>query len=82
MEKAPSGAFSLVELNINSDTDMEVVMIFDDKTDLDLYLSLEAETAKSLSEIRCAKKDLEQAEVRLRFVLTTIHHLKQRFEGK
>ena len=57
-------------------------MIFDDKTDLDLYLSLEAETAKSLNEIRCARKDLDQAEVRLRFVLTTIHYLKQRYEDR
>jgi hypothetical protein len=55
-------------------------MIFDDKTDMEIYLSLEAEVAKSLSELRCAKKDLEQAEVRLRFVLTTIHYLKQRYE--
>jgi hypothetical protein len=59
---------------------MEVTVIFDDKTDMEIYLSLEAETAKSLSEIRCARKDLDQAEVRLRFVLTTIHHLKQRYE--
>jgi hypothetical protein len=57
-------------------------MIFDDKTDLEIYQSLEAETAKSLSELRCAKKDLDQAEVRLRFVLTTIHYMKQRYEGK
>lgn len=55
-------------------------MIFDDKTDMEIYQSLEAETAKSLSELRCARKDLEQAEVRLRFVLTTIHHLKKRYE--
>ena len=55
-------------------------MIFDDKTDMEIYLSLEAETAKSLSELRCARKDLDQAEVRLRFVLTTIHHLKKRYE--
>lgn len=61
---------------------MEVEMIFDDKTDLEIYLSLEAETAKSLSEIRCARKDLEQAEVRLRFVLTTIHYMKKRYEDR
>ena len=59
---------------------MEVIVIFDDKTDMEIYLSLEAETAKSLSELRCARKDLEQAEVRLRFVLTTIHYLKKRYE--
>jgi len=56
-------------------------MIFDDKTDMEILLSLEAESAKAISEIRCARRDLEQAEVRLRFVLTTIHYLKQRFEG-
>lgn len=56
-------------------------MIFDDKSDMEIYLSLEAETAKAISEVRCAKKDLEQAEVRLRFVLTTIHYMKKRFEG-
>ena len=55
-------------------------MIFDDKTDMEIYLSLEAETAKALSEMRCAKKDLEQAETRLRFVLTTIHYMKKRYE--
>ena len=55
-------------------------MIFDDKTDMEIYLSLEAETAKALSELRCAKKDLEQAEVRMKFALATIHYLKQRYE--
>jgi len=57
-------------------------MIFDNKSDDEIFRSIEGEVAKALSELRCAKKDLEQAEVRLRFVLTTIHHLKQRFEGK
>jgi len=59
-----------------------VLMIFDNKTDLEIYLSLEAETAKALSEVRCARKDLDQAETRLRFVLTTIHYLKKRYEGQ
>ena len=57
-------------------------MIYDDKTDDEILRSLEAEVAKALSELRCAKKDLEQAEVRLRFALSTVHYLKQRFEGK
>jgi len=57
-------------------------MIFDDKTDDEILRSLEAETAKALSELRCARKDLEQAEVRLRFALSTVHYLKQRFEGQ
>ena len=57
-------------------------MIYDNKTDDEILRSLEAETAKALSELRCAKKDLEQAEVRLRFALSTVHYLKQRFEGQ
>lgn len=55
-------------------------MIFDDKTDNEIFRSVEAELAKSLNEIRCAKKDLEQAEVRMKFALATIHYLKQRYE--
>jgi hypothetical protein len=56
-------------------------MIFDDKTDNEILRSIEGEVAKAISELRCAKKDLEQAEVRMKFALATIHHLKQRFEG-
>jgi len=59
---------------------LEVTVIFDNKTDMEIYLSLEAETAKALAECRCARKDLEQAEVRLRFVLSTIHYIKNRCE--
>ena len=57
-------------------------MIFDNKTDSEIFRSIEAETAKALSELRCAKKDLEQADVRMKFALATVHHLKQRYEGK
>jgi hypothetical protein len=56
-------------------------MIFDDKTDNEILRSIEGEVAKGLAEIRCAKKDLEQAEVRMRFALSVIHYLKQRYEG-
>ena len=55
-------------------------MIYDDKTDEEILRSIEGEVAKALSENRCAIKDLEQAEVRLRFVLRSIHYLKQRYE--
>ena len=55
-------------------------MIFDDKTDDELFRSIEGEVAKALAELRCAKKDLEQAEVRMKFALATIHYLKQRYE--
>ena len=57
-------------------------MIFDDKTDDEIFRSIEAELAKALAERRCAKKDLDQAEVRMKFALATIHHLKQRYEGQ
>ena len=56
------------------------MMIFDDKTDSEIFRSIEAELAKALSELRCAKKDLEQAEVRMKFALATVHYLKQRYE--
>jgi len=56
------------------------MMIFDDKTDKEILRSIEGEAAKALSEIRCARKDLEQAEVRVKFALATIHYLKQRYE--
>jgi len=57
-------------------------MIYDNKTDDEIFRSIEAEIAKALSEMRCAKKDLEQAEVRMRFALATVHYLKNRYEGK
>jgi len=55
-------------------------MVFDDKTDMEIFQSIEAEAAKALAEIRCAKKDLAQAEVRIKFALRTVHYLKQRYE--
>jgi hypothetical protein len=55
-------------------------MIFDDKTNDEIFRSIEAEIAKALAELRCAKKDLEQAEVRMKFALATVHYLKQRYE--
>ena len=55
-------------------------MIFDNKTEDEIFRSIEAELAKALAELRCAKRDLEQAEVRMKFALATIHYLKQRYE--
>lgn len=51
-------------------------MIFDDLTTEQLLRSMEAEAAKAISEIKCSRKDLEQADARLRFLLSVIHHLK------
>ena len=56
-------------------------MIYDDKTEDEIFRSIEAEVAKGIAELRCAKKDLDQAEVRMKFALATVHYLKQRFEG-
>jgi len=55
-------------------------MIFDNKTEDEIFRSIEAEVAKALAELRCAKRDLEQAEVRMKFALATVHYLKQRYE--
>jgi len=55
-------------------------MIFDDKTDDELYRSILAETAKAVNEIRCGQRDLNQADMRLKFILAAINHLQQRYE--
>jgi hypothetical protein len=57
---------------------------FIDMTDLedlsrrDLLESLEAEVAKSLSELKCAQGDLDKINGRLRFSLAVIHILKDK----
>lgn len=57
-------------------------MIFDDKTDDELYASILAEAAKASAELRCAQRDINQADVRLKFILAAINHLQQRYEDK
>jgi hypothetical protein len=53
-------------------------MIFDELTLDQLVRSMEAEAAKAIAEIKCARKDLEQADARLRFLLSVIHHMKDK----
>jgi hypothetical protein len=53
-------------------------VIFDELTLDQLVRSMEAEAAKAIAEIKCARKDLEQADARLRFLLSVIHHLKDK----
>jgi len=53
-------------------------MIFDKLNNEDLLRSMEAEAAKAIAEIKCSRKDLEQADARLRFLLSVIHHLKDK----
>jgi len=55
-------------------------MMFEDKTTEELYFSIVAETAKAINELKCARGDLNQADIRLKFVLAAIHHLQQRSE--
>lgn len=53
-------------------------MFFDKIDTHDILKSMEAEAAKSIAEIKCARKDLEQADARMRFLLSAIHHLKDK----
>lgn len=55
-------------------------MVFDQHTDEDIFRSILAETAKAAAELRCARGDLNQVDVRLKFILAAINHLQQRYE--
>lgn len=55
-------------------------MIFDKLTDIEILRSLEAEVAKSMAELKCLRKDAEQIDARLRFVLSAIHYLKNQVD--
>jgi hypothetical protein len=53
-------------------------MDFNEVSIKDLLLSLEAELAKSLNEVRHAQDDLEKADSRLRFALAVLNTIKDR----
>jgi hypothetical protein len=53
-------------------------MIFDDLTAEQLLRSMEAEAAKAIAELKCLRRDSEQIDARLRFLLSVIHNLKDR----
>jgi hypothetical protein len=53
-------------------------MIFDKLDIHDILKSMEAEAAKTMAELKCARRDLEQADARLRFLLSAIHYLKDK----
>lgn len=55
-------------------------MFFDKLTTAEILQSLEAEAAKGLSELKCLKKDCEQIDARMRFILSAIHYLKMDFQ--
>jgi len=55
-------------------------MLFDELTDEQLLRSMEAEAAKALAELKCLRRDSEQIDARLRFLLSVIHNLKDRMD--
>jgi hypothetical protein len=55
-------------------------MIFDNHTYEEIQRSILAETAKAANELKCAQRDLNQADMRLKFILAAINHLQQRYE--
>jgi len=55
-------------------------MIFDNLTEDAILKSLEAEVAKSIAELKCLRKDAEQVDARLRFILSAIHYLKNQVD--
>lgn len=57
-------------------------MVFDDKTDDEIFRSILAEAAKAVNELRCARGDINQADARLKFILAAINHLQERYEDE
>ena len=55
--------------------------LLDSKTDKALVESLLQEIAKASNEIACARKDLEKANSRIRFLLVLTHKLIERQIG-
>ena len=53
-----------------------------DYSDEDLIKSLEAEIAKSLSEVKHAQGDLDKINSRLRFTLAVLHIIKDKKEER
>lgn len=53
-------------------------MLFDTLTTEQLIRSMEAEAAKALAELKCLRRDAEQVDARVRFLLSVIHNLKDR----
>ena len=56
--------------------------VLKNKTDKELLQSILAETAKTLNEVNCAKKDVEKARNRLTFLIAVINEMLNRGEIK
>jgi hypothetical protein len=48
----------------------------------ELLLSIEAEIAKSLNELRCLQGDADKISARLKFAMATLHIIKDRKETR
>ena len=55
-------------------------MLYDELTEEQLLRSIEAEAAKAIAEMKCLRRDAEQIDARLKFIISIIHHLKDRIE--
>ncbi len=52
--------------------------VLDKKTDVELVQSIQAESAKATNELQCARKDIEKATARLKFVVMLTHKMIER----
>jgi len=52
--------------------------VLDKKTDVELVQSIQAESAKATNELQCARKDIEKATARLKFVVMLKHKMIER----
>ena len=55
-------------------------MRLEDYTPEELLLSIEAEIAKSLNELRCLQGDADKIGARLKFAMATLHIIKDKKE--
>lgn len=46
----------------------------------EIMKTLEMELAKAQNELRCAEADVQKSKNRIAFVLTAVHHLKDKIE--
>ena len=53
-------------------------MLSDELNDEQILRSMIAEAAKTTAELKCARRDLEQADARLRFLLSAIHYMRDK----
>ncbi len=52
--------------------------VLDKKSDKELVQSIQAESAKATNELQCARKDIDKANARLKFVVMLTHKLIER----